>query len=82
MAASVRVAAVCRTRGRLFYTKPGTSVTKIAHACGNSSARSARRGGRQAETLSDRQIVGLVENAIRSNPQDFPLLAKYYLDAT
>ena len=36
---------------------------------------------RQTETLSDQQIVDLVENAIRSNPQDFPLLTKYYLEA-
>ncbi len=35
----------------------------------------------QTETLSDAQIVDLVENAIRDNPQDFPLLAKYYLNA-
>ena len=36
---------------------------------------------RQTETLTDQQIVDLVENAIRSNPQDFPLLTKYYLNA-
>ena len=35
----------------------------------------------QTENLSDQQIVDLVENAIRSNPQDFPLLTKYYLNA-
>ena len=35
----------------------------------------------QTETLSDQQIVELVENSIRDNPQDFPLLAKYYLNA-
>lgn len=33
---------------------------------------------RQTETLSDQQVVDLVENAIRPNPQDFPLLTKYY----
>ena len=36
---------------------------------------------RQTEILTDQQIVDLVENAIRSNPQDFPLLTKYYLNA-
>lgn len=35
----------------------------------------------QTDTLTDRQVVELVENAIRTRPQDFPLLAKYYLDA-
>ncbi len=35
----------------------------------------------QTETLSDAQVIDLVENAIRDNPQDFPLLAKYYLNA-
>lgn len=35
----------------------------------------------QTETLSDQQIVELVEKSIRDNPQDFPLLAKYYLNA-
>ena len=35
----------------------------------------------QTENLSDEQIVELVENAIRSRPQDFPLLTKYYLNA-
>jgi hypothetical protein len=36
---------------------------------------------RQSETMSDAQIVELVENAIRDNPNDFPLLTKYYLNA-
>ena len=36
---------------------------------------------RQSETKSDEQIVELVENAIRDNPNDFPLLTKYYLNA-
>ena len=31
--------------------------------------------------LTDQQIVDLVENAIRSRPQDFPFLTKYYLNA-
>ncbi len=35
----------------------------------------------QTETLTDRQVVELVENAIRTRPQDFPLLTKYYLNA-
>ena len=35
----------------------------------------------QTSTLSDAQIVELVENAIRESPDDFPLLSKYYLDA-
>ena len=35
----------------------------------------------QTNTLSDAQIVELVENTIRDNPGDFPLLTKYYLDA-
>ena len=35
----------------------------------------------QAENLSDQQVVDLVENAIRSRPEDFPLLTKYYLNA-
>ncbi len=35
----------------------------------------------QTETMSDAQIVEMVENAIRSRPQDFPLLTKYYLNA-
>ena len=35
----------------------------------------------QTENLSDQRIVDLVENAIRSRPQDFPLLTKYYLNA-
>ena len=35
----------------------------------------------QTETKTDAQIVELVENAIRDNPQDFPLLTKYYLNA-
>ena len=35
----------------------------------------------QAETMSDAQIVEMVENAIRDNPKDFPLLTKYYLNA-
>lgn len=35
----------------------------------------------QTDTMSDEQIVEMVENAIRSRPQDFPLLTKYYLDA-
>ena len=35
----------------------------------------------QTDTLSNQQIVDLVEDAIRSRPQDFPLLTKYYLNA-
>ena len=35
----------------------------------------------QTESLDDAQVVEMVENAIRSNPQDFPLLTKYYIDA-
>ena len=35
----------------------------------------------QTDTLSNQQIVDLVENAIRTRPQDFPLLTKYYLGA-
>jgi hypothetical protein len=35
----------------------------------------------QTETMSDAQIVEMVEKAIRDNPKDFPLLTKYYLDA-
>ena len=35
----------------------------------------------QTDTLSNQQVVDLVENAIRSRPQDFPLLTKYYLNA-
>ena len=35
----------------------------------------------QTDNLTDAQIVDLVENAIRSRPQDFPLLTKYYLNA-
>ena len=35
----------------------------------------------QTENLSDEQIVEMVENAIRSRPNDFPLLTKYYLNA-
>ena len=35
----------------------------------------------QTDTLTDRQVVELVENAIRTRPQDFPLLTKYYLGA-
>ena len=34
----------------------------------------------QTDTLTDRQVVELVENAIRTRPQDFPRLSKYYLD--
>ena len=41
----------------------------------------ARLETAQTETLSDQQIVELVEKSIRDNPQDFPLLAKYYLNA-
>lgn len=35
----------------------------------------------QTNNLTDQQIVDLVENAIRSRPQDFPFLTKYYLNA-
>ncbi len=35
----------------------------------------------QTETMTDEQIVEMVENAIRSRPQDFPLLTKFYLNA-
>ena len=35
----------------------------------------------QTENLTDQQIVDLVEDAIRSRPQDFPFLTKYYLNA-
>ena len=35
----------------------------------------------QTDDLSDQQIVDLVENAIRSRPQDFPFLTRYYLNA-
>ena len=35
----------------------------------------------QTDTLTNQQVVDLVENAIRSRPQDFPLLTKYYLNA-
>ena len=35
----------------------------------------------QTDNLTDQQIVDLVENAIRSRPQDFPFLTKYYLNA-
>ena len=35
----------------------------------------------QTNTLSDAQIIDLVENTIRDNPDDFPLLSKYYLNA-
>ena len=34
----------------------------------------------QTETLDDAQVVEMVENAIRENPADFPLLTKYYLN--
>ena len=40
-----------------------------------------QREKEQADTLTNQQIVDLVENAIRSRPQDFPLLTKYYLNA-
>ena len=36
---------------------------------------------RQTQEVSDEAIVEMVENAIRSNPNDFPLLTKYYLNA-
>ena len=35
----------------------------------------------QTETMTNAQIVEMVENVIRDNPQDFPLLTKYYLNA-
>ena len=35
----------------------------------------------QTENKTDAQIVEMVENVIRDNPQDFPLLTKYYLNA-
>ena len=35
----------------------------------------------QTETMTNAQIVGMVENVIRDNPKDFPLLTKYYLNA-
>ena len=35
----------------------------------------------QTESKTDAQIVEMVENVIRDNPQDFPLLTKYYLNA-
>ena len=35
----------------------------------------------QTDTMSDAQIVEMVEKAIRDNPKDFPLLTKYYLNA-
>ena len=35
----------------------------------------------QTDDLSDQQIVDLVGNAIRSRPQDFPFLTRYYLNA-
>ena len=35
----------------------------------------------QTENLSDRDVVDLVEDVIRSSPKDFPLLTKYYLNA-
>lgn len=38
-------------------------------------------GLEQTETKTDAQIVELVENAIRDNPQEFPLLTKYDLNA-
>jgi hypothetical protein len=41
----------------------------------------ARLETTQTETMSDQQIVDLVEKSIRDNPQDFPLLTKYYLNA-
>ena len=37
-----------------------------------------REGGKP---LTARKIKALVENAIRSRPQDFPFLTKYYLNA-
>ncbi len=36
---------------------------------------------RQTQEVSDEAIVEMVENAIRSNSNDFPLLTKYYLNA-
>ena len=36
---------------------------------------------RQTQEVSDEAIVEMVENDIRSNPNDFPLLTKYYLNA-
>ena len=35
----------------------------------------------QTDNLTDQQIVVLIENTIRSRPQDFPFLTKYYLNA-
>ena len=35
----------------------------------------------QTDTFSDDEIVELVEKTIRDNPQDYPLLTKYYLNA-
>ena len=40
-----------------------------------------QREKEQTDNLTDQQIVDLVENAIRSRPQDFPFLTKYYLNA-
>ncbi|MBR3221755.1 MAG: hypothetical protein IKF72_05920 [Kiritimatiellae bacterium] len=31
--------------------------------------------------IPDAEMANRIENAIRDNPQDFPLLAKYYLAA-
>ena len=61
------------------------------------TARSAAQGSNDAKTtnaktdetlkshgmgaVDSKQIVDMIENAIRSRPQDFPLLTKYYLNA-
>ena len=36
--------------------------------------------GAAGPAWTEQQIVDLVENTIRSRPQDFPLLTKYYLN--
>ena len=44
-------------------------------------ADAMRHEKEQTDTLSDDEIVELVEKTIRDNPQDYPLLTKYYLNA-
>ena len=60
---------------------PAAEITAAQNLRDELSAELAAAEREQTANLSDQDIVDLVENVIRSSPKDFPLLAKYYLNA-
>jgi hypothetical protein len=76
-----RMAELDRLQAELATLSNGPEITANLAEQKRLVSEMRRLETEQTETLTDAQIVDLVETAIRSNPQSFPLLTKYYLNA-